>query len=253
MATGNDGEALRISLERLKGAEDGLRVAIRDTVGPAIALEYLGQARSMSTNWGIGLANGINSEVSLQALKGSSIDTLNYLAQGFKGYFVIHQNGDLEFVHTGHFGSTRRHQTQLHRGSPTGGGGLTKSDGGFVPGLGSTFGSVFGDGPFGTDTVPAWLTPGEFVLRRKIAQAIPARVLESLNAGDTRLLSLLNSVSRNRPGSPNATNAITAIPTNTSRTGVVIQQMNVVAPSPLDASRQVVDRLRIMQAQASGI
>jgi hypothetical protein len=243
MAVGGDGEGLRVAIDRMKAAEEGLRKQISDVLGPAIALQYMGQAKPMSEAWGFGLAAGLNSEGTLSALRGSSLDTLNYLARGFKGHFVLDIFG-LRFIHTGTFNSWARHRPRWSTG---GGGGVPLSSGGFV-GM-----EAFGNGPQGTDTVPAWLTPGEFVLRRKIAQAIPRHILHSLNAGDTRLMGLLTSLGRNRPGSPNITNAITATPVSTSRTGVVIEQMNIVAPSPLDASRLMVDRLRILQAQSTGV
>ncbi len=40
-----------------------------------------------------------------------------------------------------------------------------------------------GGGPSGTDTVPAWLTPGEFVMRRDAVDRIGANNLEAMNSG----------------------------------------------------------------------
>lgn len=69
------------------------------------------------------------------------------------------------------------------------------STGGFVGTSG-----FFNSGPVGTDTIPALLTPGEFVLRRSVAQSIPPSVLHSLNRGDSRIVGLLSSLSQTRPG-----------------------------------------------------
>ena len=40
-----------------------------------------------------------------------------------------------------------------------------------------------GGGPSGSDTVPAWLTPGEFVMRRDAVNRIGADNLAAMNSG----------------------------------------------------------------------
>ncbi len=64
-----------------------------------------------------------------------------------------------------------------------GGGGLTLASGGLVPqylasgGLG---------GPRGTDTVPAWLTPGEYVVSKSAVERVGVGAMEALNTGRVR-------------------------------------------------------------------
>jgi hypothetical protein len=70
-----------------------------------------------------------------------------------------------------------------HMFAPSGSVNFNLASGGFV---GRGFGGarefrLAGGGPVGTDTVPAWLTPGEFVVRREVAQANPW--LPMFNAG----------------------------------------------------------------------
>lgn len=66
------------------------------------------------------------------------------------------------------------------RYSVGGGGGLTLSSGGLVPqylasgGLG---------GPRGTDTVPAWLTPGEFVMSKSSVDRLGVGAMRAMNEG----------------------------------------------------------------------
>lgn len=49
--------------------------------------------------------------------------------------------------------------------------------------IGYLAGGGFPGGPMGTDTVPAWLTPGEYVINAKSASMIGRGALDALNAG----------------------------------------------------------------------
>jgi len=69
-----------------------------------------------------------------------------------------------------------------------GGGGQTKSEGGTVyRAMGGPIGAQYlasgghSLGPIGTDTVKAWLTPGEFVVKRASAQSIGAPAMNYMN------------------------------------------------------------------------
>lgn len=192
IATGPNGAALTTALANMEEAEKGLREQIRTELGPGIALEYIATAQPIAEGFGFGLAAGFNAPATKVALRNAGIDTLNFMQQGFQGRFVF-TGGQLEFIPTGRFpstgGGTRRPTAGIDR--------FGFSSGGFVPGTG-----VFGGGPSGTDTVPAWLTPGEFVLRRSVAQAIPSNILTSLNAGSPRLVNLLSSLNQTRSAPP---------------------------------------------------
>lgn len=239
----NEGQ-LDAALKAMEESEAALSEKIKTVLGPGIALEYATQAQLVGNAWGPGLAQGLQSPETLTALQDASLSTLNELARGFQGKFIF-VNNELKFINTGHFSRVER--------SSSGGGAFNKtavfSEGGFVGK--SVFGSAFSGGPKGTDTVPAWLTPGEFVLRQSIARAIPPSVLTALNAGDPRLMSLLTSLNRNRPGSPAAQAAASggATPTQASKGDFIIHELNIEAPTPLESARQTVERLRIMQAQ----
>src|SRR5690606_1343354 len=143
--------------------------------------------------FGGGISQGLNSPETLTALRDSGDEVLNHLASQMQGYFEW-VNGRLQFVRSGTYQPIKR-PTQ-NPGARRGGAQLF-SLGGFVGDSG-----VFNNGPTGTDTVPAWLTPGEFVLRRAVAQAIPSGVLNSLNSGDPRIIGLLTSLNQTRPASP---------------------------------------------------
>lgn len=76
-------------------------------------------------------------------------------------------------------GNTQNQPKKKGKGSNTGGM-IYREDGGSVPGTGST------------DTVPAMLTPGEFVLRKSITRALGMDNLYSLNSGNLTLSELLS-------------------------------------------------------------
>lgn len=135
------------------------------------------------------------------------------------------------------------------------------SKGGFVPG-----GGGFRSGGRGTDTVPAWLTPGEFILRESVSSAIPKDILIALNNGDSHLLGLLQSPNANKSGIFSSGTSFRRVGEGGTSEGastaagrrapaaqgnVIIQQMNIESPAPLESARMVADRLRIMQSQLS--
>lgn len=243
MVAASPGQLQKV-IQDMEAADQALQAQIRDVMAPDIALQYASMGNLVGENMSIGIGRGINAPETLEAIKTSSLDTLDALARGVQGHFEW-VNGVLKFVHTGTFRTTPRNRRGV-RISTGGGGGATLSAGGFVLDK-----SMFGNGPSGTDTVPAWLTPGEFVLRRAVAQAIPASVLNSLNAGDPRLISLLSTLNRTRPASPaSAVASAQVAPSAQGASGsLVIQQMNITAPTPLESARQVSSRLRILQTQ----
>jgi hypothetical protein len=76
--------------------------------------------------------------------------------------------------------------SETHTSNGVGGsGGQTKSDGGTIyrAGGGPVYlaGGGFSRGPIGSDTVPAWLTPGEHVMKRSSAESIGAPALKYMN------------------------------------------------------------------------
>lgn len=240
---GHGEDELASVLAQMEVSEEALRTQISASLGPAISAEYLAQSGLAGTNWSIGLANGISSPEAYEALRGSAVGQLDFLARGFQGRFTLDPStGRISFEHTGVFNATAVTRPPSRGGSRT-----SFSQGGYV-GTAPTFNG----GPSGTDTVNAWLTPGEFVLRRAVAQSIPSKILNSLNSGDPRILGLLSSLNRNRPTSPAAalSAAVASVPSAGQGPGLVIQQMNIEAPTPLEASRQIATRLRIAQAQA---
>lgn len=76
--------------------------------------------------------------------------------------------------------------SETHTSTGQGGsGGQTRSEGGTIyradGGPVYLAGGGFSRGPIGTDTVPAWLTPGEHVMKRSSAQSIGAPALKYMN------------------------------------------------------------------------
>lgn len=57
------------------------------------------------------------------------------------------------------------------------------STGGLIPAYLAAGGVPVGYGPRGTDTIPAWLTPGEFVMQKSAVDRFGVGFMESLNAG----------------------------------------------------------------------
>lgn len=223
-------------LADMEAAEIALRDQISLELGPGIALEAATAANLIGTDFTIGLAAGLQDPAAAAAIQASADTVEQQFARNFQVRLVFDEE---KLVYT---------LVPVRRTSAGGQHHIQFSEGGYV-GAGPTFNT----GPTGTDTVNAWLTPGEFVLRRAIAQAIPANVLNSLNAGDPRMIGLLNSLNRTRPAGVDAVVATVtaATPAQVAGSGFTIQQMNIEAPSPLESARQVADRLRIMQSQLS--
>ena len=67
-------------------------------------------------------------------------------------------------------------------GGAGGGGGGAWAKGGLIPQYRALGGTIFALRPKGSDTVPAMLTPGEFVIRKKAVDAIGVPFLRALNA-----------------------------------------------------------------------
>ncbi len=243
MAAANP-EALKATLDGLAKADADLRNFISKEFGPHIAQEFATQAAFAGASLTNGLALGIANPATQKAVQDASLATLNSINDIFKGEFKI-VDGKLDFIWTGHTSSP---STAARR---VAGGRFAISEGGYVGD--ATYGTSFPGGPVGTDTVPAWLTPGEFVLRRAIAQSIPSKVLFALNSGDPRMLSVLTgALTRNRAGNAGAVVVAGAgAGTGASAGGsqMVISQMNIQAPSPIESARMVADRLRILNTQ----
>lgn len=238
-------------LGKMEAAKNNVTTKVKDLFGETLAAEYLATVKPVGDNMALGLTAGLNSQQTIEAIGQGGTAVLNTLVKGFKGRFEW-DGTELKFVKTGSFGGNAPTQFRTPGGglvTLAGGGGETAyfSKGGFV---GMT---AFNSGPKGKDTIPAWLAPGEFVLRQTVAQAIPPGVLNALNAGDPHMINLLTSLGKNRPGNPAAQGALANIPPpQTSRGGtgnVIIQQMNIEAPTPYETSRQVANRLRILQTQ----
>jgi hypothetical protein len=240
--TGTEGEQLNTVLEQMETAEALLRDHISGTLGPGIAEEYGIAADLIGSDYTIGLAAGINDPAALEALAVAGTENLNYLARGMQGRFVW-EDGVLSFENTGTFQTTTRRNK--NRSTTGAGGAQVLSKGGFVGNTGP-----FNNGPIGTDTIAAWLTPGEFVLRKAIAQAVPSGVLNSLNAGNPQLIAMLSGLNRPNTGVPASITATVAPgATRPAAAGVVIQQMNIAADTPLETARQITGRLKILQTQ----
>lgn len=109
------------------------------------------------------LKQEINRLASVMESKGSTIDS-------FAGHFdtlVEKVNAATEAVNALQSAINSLEGKSIDVGASVGGEAIRRASGGFVP--------------HGTDTVPAMLTPGEFVLRRSAAQKIGAPVLNMLN------------------------------------------------------------------------
>lgn len=245
---GSHPDQLNAALKAMEDAETALTNQIKTSLGPGIAAEYASAAGLISGDFNDALIQGLSKPSTLKAIEKSSLSVLGALEDTFSGKFVIEDNV-LKFIPTPRATTTSGNHRLSLNSNP-----VPLSTGGFVDGVGAS--ALFlGSGPTGTDTVPAWLTPGEFVLRRAIAQAIPPGILTSLNAGDPHIMGLLTSLSRNRPGSPAAQAAAglaVAVGPTTTAPGILIQEMNIEAPTPVEAARHTVDRLRIMTSQNSG-
>lgn len=237
---GVNGDQLTSTLQAMEEAEENLKTQISTVMGPGIALEYATQAGIIGNTFSSTLAGGLASDATAAAIQDAGVETLNDIYRVFRGRFEV-VNGILRFVSTSQ-------KISGNKKAQGGNLGFQLSEGGFVGG--TSFGRAFTGGPKGTDTVPAWLTPGEFVLRQAVAASIPPNVLNSLNAGDPRLISLLTSLSRSRPGNPAAL-AVSSVGTTPAQSGgnLIIQRMNIEAPDPLESARQTTNRLRIFQSQ----
>ena len=238
--TGADADALAASIATMEQTEILLKAQIEKELGPGIRSSYAKEAGVIGNTFGATLAGGLKSEETAAAIETAGVETLNRIKSVFTGKFEI-VDGVLRFIAN----TTKSLGKKISLGRAE-----FRSQGGFVGG--TSFGSPFGSGPKGTDTVPAWLTPGEFVLRQSIASAIPPNTLNALNAGDPRILGLLTALNSNRPGAAGPQSA--AAPGGPGAAsggggGLVIQQMNIEAPEPLESARQVTSRLKIFQAQ----
>lgn len=241
---GHNEDQLAGALKAMEDSEAALSTQIAEVLGPGIAAEYAAQARLVGSKWGPGLAQGLNSPENLDALAASGAAALNTLESGFRGHFVW-LNGQLRFFSTGVWKKSKATRTNFAgttRGS-------FLSEGGFVGN--ERFARAFAGGPKGSDTVAAWLTPGEFVLRRAVAQAIPAKTLQALNSGDPRIISLLTSLSKNRPAGVEGLVVANAAANRAAPAGagITIGQMNIEAPTPLESARQTATRLGILHTQ----
>lgn len=229
-----NGPQLDAVIQQMEQAEADLRTQISTVLGPGIATEYGIAAGLIGPEVAIGIGTGLNDPVAVAALVNAGSGVAETIAEQLNFYFVPDGENGMRAI--------RRIVA-----SNNGGGGFRKfSDGGFVDDK-STFGKA---GPFGTDTVNAWLTPGEFVLRKAVAQSIPRNILTSLNAGDPRIVGLLTGITNTRSDTLSSVSNFTTT-AGPSGPGVVIQNMNIQAPSPLESSRQIADRLRILQSQLS--
>lgn len=184
--TGSAPNQVNEVIAQMEAAEASLRTQISTVLGPGIALEYLGAGDLIGSNTTIGISQGLNDPAAIAALTAAGESAAQTVANQLQFTFDETPNG---------FRARRLP-------APSGNNGSARirfiSAGGFVDGVRGAFGGGFPGGPRGTDTVPAWLTPGEFVLRRKIAQMIPANVLTALNAGDKSIIEFLASFNKNQ-------------------------------------------------------
>lgn len=217
---GSSPDALKEALSGMETAEAELSSFIASKLGPGIRTKYAEQAGLLGGDYGASLAAGLNSDATLEALKGASIDALNVLAQGFRGHFEISTNGELKFIHTGTFARTRKRLTPGQQRS------LFMADGGFVDAFG--VGGVFSRS-FGTDTVPAMLTPGEYVNTAATVDRLGVNFFDALNKG----------------GTP-------AVPVGSGGTAIDASGWTIVAPTPEESGRQLVSRFRSLSFLLGG-
>ncbi len=266
MIAGTHPDQLKAALDSMTTAETQLADYIDKTFGPLMAQKYAVEAGVISSSFNVSLVGGLADPRVDQALQDEGLKTLDEIARIYQGRFEI-KDGVLRFVPTSN--------TNPYASRPGNERGNFLSGGGFVGNR--SYSIPFRSGPSGTDTVPAWLTPGEFVLRQSVAKSLPASFLTNLNAGDAGLIRMLNSINRDdgflanslsspnrgKPGAIQAEDGSWVLPSFYSKapaaastggtagaTGnVIIQQMNIEGPEPLETARMTSDRLRILQSQ----
>lgn len=213
---GADADALKTTLANMESAETFLREQIANNLGPGIGAQFLDTAAIWGESLPVGIASGITSEAAQEALRDAGVDTINMLAQGFQGEFVL-EDGVLSFKHTGvfrRFNPTKRPQSLNQK--LLAGGGLVDLDG--VNGM---FSRV------GTDIVPAMLTPGEFVNTAATVDRLGVPFFEALNKGATP-----------------------AVPVGGG--GISANGWTIVAPTPEESARQMISRFRTMSFLLGG-
>ena len=267
IADGVGGVANRLLTEALaanKLSKDALTTWVAQTFGDELATLYGVQAGIIGGDFNTSLIGSMNSPAARLGIKNAASTLVDAFADEFMRTTitpVIDKDGTVRWgVKKGRPSTNQKPGLGLPElGSNTTT--IFPSTGGFVPG-----GGGFRSGGRGTDTVPAWLTPGEFILRESVSSAIPKDILIALNNGDSHLLGLLQSPNANKSGIFSSGTSFRRVGEGGTSEGastaagrrapaaqgnVIIQQMNIESPAPLESARMVADRLRIMQSQLS--
>lgn len=210
--TGTDAAALQVTLANMESAETFLKEQIASNLGPAIRTQFLDTGAIWGDGLTTGIAGGLTSEAAQEALRGAGLDTINMLARGFQGEFVL-EDGRLSFKHTGtfaRFNPTKRPQSLNQKL-------LTAAAGGLVDlnGVNGMFSRV------GTDIVPAMLTPGEYVNTAATVDRLGVDFFDSLNRGSTP-----------------------AVPVPVGGGGINASGWTFITPDPEESGRQTISRLR---------
>jgi hypothetical protein len=217
--SGTDPEGTKAALDAMEQAETDLKVQIDTVLGPGIRAQFIASSEIWGDGIGVGLGKGLNSDATLSALKNAGLDTLNTLAKGFQGRFVISPSGVLRFEATGSFEKTVRELTPGQKRV------LYSATGGLVDtsGVSGMFKRI------GTDIVPAMLTPGEFVNNRDTVDRLGVDFFTSLNSGGTPV-----------------------VPVGGGGSQINASGWTIVAPSPEESARQMISRFRTMSYLLGG-
>ena len=227
---GSDPDTIKLLVDSMKATETMLSDTIERELGPGIRSKFATQAGLLGNEWPTGFSAALDSPQGRSAMKLATENTFEYLKNNFQGQFVIDEktgvvsfkpkppqdNGWADFDKMiGIAGANAQNfQNNPYRLPP--GSIDVFAHGGFI-GNPSFSRSKRRGGPRGTDTVPAWLTPGEFVLRRAVAQSLPKKFLNALNSGDPRIIAALNFLlNKNSNTSAAQTKSLSNSASNTS-------------------------------------